>query len=66
MSLTLELPLEVENELRAAAARAGQDVSQYLLEIALAKVRQDEAEKASARREWGEIVAQNQKDGLYD
>jgi len=65
MSLVLEVSPEVENQLRAAASRAGVDVSHYLVEIALEKMRQDESREIS-RREWREIVAQNQKDGLYD
>ena len=66
MSLILEVSPEIENRLRAAASRAGVDVSSYLVEIALEKVQQDEDAKDLARREWGEIVAENQKNGLYD
>ena len=66
MSLILEVSPEIENRLRAAASRAGVDVSRYLVEIALEKVQEDEAAKDLARCEWGAVVVENQKNGLYD
>lgn len=38
MSLTLEIPVEIENQLREAAAREGREVSVYLLERATEKL----------------------------
>lgn len=45
MSLTLEIPIEIETELREVARQQGRELSEYILGAALEQTRREKSER---------------------
>ncbi len=65
MSLTLEVPAEVEAKLRAVAQQQGRDLSDYILAAALEKASREET-RAAQLAGMDEIVRISEELGLYN
>ena len=68
MSLTLDLPLDIENELREVAHRHGRELGDYILDAALEQARREaqEAEFASRDAALDELTRITEELGLYE
>lgn len=67
MSLTLDIPAEVENELREVARRHGRELGAYILEAALEQTRREEQQR-QGRADAGldELTRLTEELGLYE
>ena len=65
MSLTLEVPAEVEARLRALAQQQGHDLNDYILEAALERANREET-RAEQLAAMDEITRINEELGLYE
>ena len=65
MSLTLEVPAEIEAKLRAVAQQQGRNLSDYILEAALERARREEI-RAEQLAGMDEITRINEELGLYE
>ncbi len=70
MSLLLEIPAELESEIREAAQREGRDFESYIIEAASEKARREKAQEAArlARSDAAldEITRLTEDLGLYE
>ena len=67
MSLTLDIPADIEDELCEAARRHGRELGAYILEAALEQTRRQEQEQL-ARADAGldELTRLTEELGLYE
>ncbi len=66
MSLTLDIPLEVENELREVAQKHGRELGAYIVEAALEQTRREKQELRARMEALQELTSINEELGLYD
>ncbi len=57
MSVTIELPSEIEDQLRAAAARRGQDAAAFVRAVVEDKLREENGGGNARLTAWADFVA---------
>jgi len=66
MSLILEIPTEVENEVREVAKRRGREIGDFILELALMQMRREEEERRLRLEALQEMTRISEELGLYE
>lgn len=66
MSLILEIPTEVENEVREVAKRRGREIGDFILELALTQMRREEEERRLRLEALQEMTRISEELGLYE
>ena len=66
MSFILEIPTEVENEVREVAKRRGREIGDFILELALTQMRREEEERRLRLEALQEMTRISEELGLYE